>query len=261
MSSLYRNTILFCLHLVVLGSAVWADDPLPRVLLLGDSIRQGYAPYVQSYLAGEADVFAPSDNSRSTANALSGDPYKLLGWLGGEPWDVIHFNFGLHDMEYPNGCTFPPDDPSLYDPLVPLGENPGEYQYNLRQIIDIMRAHSPDAVLLWATTTVVPPGGNRLPTDPPIYNAAAATVMNEYGIVTDDLYSLSVILRQDPAMYPPGYDVHYTVLGYQNLAENVSDSIREVIPEPATICLLAFGGWSLLFRRKRKFVFVYRSLR
>ncbi|MBN1556476.1 MAG: SGNH/GDSL hydrolase family protein [Phycisphaerae bacterium] len=114
-----------------------------------------------------------------------------------------------------------------------------------------MQAHSPDAALIWATTTVVPPDGNRLPTDPPIYNAAAATVMADYGIVTDDLYTLSVELRQDPAMYPPGYDVHYTALGYQNLADHVSESIRTALsPEPATVSLLCLGGLALLRRRK-----------
>jgi acyl-CoA thioesterase-1 len=253
MSPLARKSVLLILGLTIPGFAAWADDPtLPRVLLLGDSIRQGYAPYVQTYMAGEADVFAPSDNCRSTANAMLGDPpgTRLMGWLGGEQWDVIHFNFGLHDMEYPGDCQFPPDDPADYDPLVPLGEDAGEYQYNLRQIIDIMQAHSPNATLVWATTTAVPPDGNRLPTDPPVYNAAAATVMADYGIGTNDLYTLSVELRQNPAMYPPGYDVHYTALGYQNLASQVSDSIRAASPEPATLGIVAVGGLMLIRRKK-----------
>lgn len=251
MPPLYRNAVLFCLGLAILCSLTWAEEPLPRVLLLGDSIREGYAPYVQAAMAGEADVFAPGDNCRSTFNALSGDPQKIVGWLGDDPWDVIHFNFGLHDMEYPGGCVFPPDDPSLFEHYVPLGEQPGEYQYNLRRIIDIVKAHSPDAVLIWATTTAVPPGGNRNPADPPVYNAAAATVMSDYGIVTDDLFTLSVELREDPAMYMPGWDVHYTALGYQNLAAQVSESIRGVIPEPATLGLLAVGGLGVVLRRKK----------
>jgi hypothetical protein len=254
MSSLIRKRIVCLLGVCVLGSGAWAEEPLPRVLLLGDSIRQGYAPYVQSELSGEADVFAPSDNCRSTFNALSDNPTKLTGWLGSEEWDVIHFNFGLHDMEYPGDCEFPPDDPADYDPLVPLGEDSGEYQYNLRQIIDIMQAHSPDAVLVWATTTAVPPGGNRVSTDPPIYNAAAETVMADYGIVTDDLYTLSVELRQNPAMYPPAPDVHYTALGYQNLAGQVSDSIRAVLPEPAGLSLLVIGGLAFVCQKRKTFV-------
>ena len=252
MHSLYRNAILLCLDLVILCSAAWADNPSrPRVLLLGDSIRMGYTPYVQADLADDADVYILEDNCRSTANAMLGDipGTRLRSWLGSEEWDVIHLNFGLHDMEYPEGCQFPPDDLDLYEHYVPLGENPGEYQYNLREIIDIIQAHSPNATLIWATTTAVPPGGNRNPIDPLIYNDAAALVMADYEIPTDDLYTLSVVLRQDPTMCMSGADVHYTALGYQNLANQVTDSIRAVLPEPATCSLLAFGG--LFFCRKR----------
>src|SRR5438552_4159509 len=69
---------------------------LPRVLLLGDSIRLGYAPLVAKKLAGKAEVISPKENGGDTANTL-----KLLDqWLAdGKPL-IVHFNCGLHDLKF-----------------------------------------------------------------------------------------------------------------------------------------------------------------
>ena len=69
---------------------------LPRVLLIGDSISMGYLPHVQRLLKGTAYVEHPAANCRSTAEGLR----DLDNWLGSEGWDVIHFNWGLHDLKY-----------------------------------------------------------------------------------------------------------------------------------------------------------------
>src|SRR5687768_15897261 len=77
------------------------DDPLlPRVLLLGDSISIWYTHPVREALRGRANVHRALEsptafaNCRTTTNTLP----QLDRWLGDKPWDVIHCNWGLHDL-------------------------------------------------------------------------------------------------------------------------------------------------------------------
>src|SRR5690606_1319408 len=70
------------------------DDPrLPRVLLIGDSVSRGYTAAVRKALAGKANVHRAPANCGPTSLGLN----KLDVWLGSGKWDVIHFNFGIHD--------------------------------------------------------------------------------------------------------------------------------------------------------------------
>src|SRR5689334_21790630 len=72
------------------------DEPgLPRILLIGDSISIGYTVTVRTMLAGKANVHRIPENGADTANGLK----KLDAWLGDARWDVIHFNWGLHDLK------------------------------------------------------------------------------------------------------------------------------------------------------------------
>ncbi len=83
--------------------ALVTDDPkLPRVLLIGDSISIGYTVPVRELLAGQANVHRPLTNCGPTTRGLE----QLDGWLGEEKWDVIHFNFGLHDLKYIDPLEF-----------------------------------------------------------------------------------------------------------------------------------------------------------
>src|SRR2546423_11384575 len=72
------------------------DQPgLARVLLIGDSISIGYTATVRKELAGKANVHRIPENGADTANGLK----KIDDWLGDGRWDVIHFNWGLHDLK------------------------------------------------------------------------------------------------------------------------------------------------------------------
>ena len=72
------------------------DDPaLPRVLLIGDSISIGYTVAVREALAGAANVHRIPVNGGDTRRGLE----NLDAWLGEGKWDVIHFNWGLHDLK------------------------------------------------------------------------------------------------------------------------------------------------------------------
>src|SRR5882757_11342750 len=73
------------------------DDPkLPRVLLIGDSISIGYTLDTRELLAGKANVHRIPTNGGPTTSGLA----NLDAWLGEGKWDVIHFNWGLHDLKY-----------------------------------------------------------------------------------------------------------------------------------------------------------------
>jgi len=182
------------------------DEPgLPRVLLIGDSISIGYTLPVRAQLQGKANVHRIPENAATTANGVA----KLESWLGTGHWDVIHFNFGLHDLK-----------------IMDDGKHQVEleaYTANLRQIV--ARLKSTGARLIFATTTPVPDAQQnpmRKAADPPLYNAAARTVMQEAGVEVDDLYSL--VLPRVAEIQRPA-NVHYTDAGYVELAQQVSAAI------------------------------------
>src|SRR3954451_20838131 len=113
------------------------DQPgLPRVLLIGDSISIGYTVPVRRELAGKANLPRIPENGADTVNGLK----KIDSWLGDSKWDVIHFNWGLHDLKVtPDGGR-----------QVPLET----YETNLAALV--ARLQKTGARLIWANTTPVP---------------------------------------------------------------------------------------------------------
>jgi len=123
-----------------------AQDPLPRVLLIGDSISIGYAPFVAELLDGQAEVHHNPGNAAHTGVGLE----KLDEWLGDEPWDVIHFNWGLHDL-----CWRRRSDGAGKDKADGvLTHTPEQYAQNLDVLVRRLEATGAD--LVFATTTPVP---------------------------------------------------------------------------------------------------------
>lgn len=112
---------------------------LSRALLIGDSISIGYTPAVRELLHGKANVHRIPINGGPTTTGLQ----NLDKWLGGAHWDVIHFNFGLHDLKLMESGKHQVELP--------------EYQRNLRDMVATMKKTG--AVLIWASTTPVPEAG------------------------------------------------------------------------------------------------------
>jgi len=85
---------LVLLALVV--TAIQAEEvaPLPKVLIIGDSISIGYTPPLTEMLRGKAEVVHNPGNATHSAYGLK----NLDAWLGDAKWDVIQFNHGLHDL-------------------------------------------------------------------------------------------------------------------------------------------------------------------
>ena len=217
-----------------------SDMPgLPRVLLIGDSISMGYTLDVRAKLKGLANVHHPAENCGPTERGLA----RLDKWLGTNHWDVIHFNFGLHDLKYldDKGNYVEPDKGKQVAP-------PEVYRKNLRELS--LRLQKTGAKLIFATTTPVPPGTlGRIAGDERPYNKVAMEVMKELGIPVDDLggyveaQQLKLPSRPASELPPKGkraesrpgeiqlpFNVHFTPDGYEQLTALVVASIEKELP-------------------------------
>ena len=186
---------------------------LPRILLLGDSIRIGYEQIVTALLDGQAEIVAPSENCTDTRNTLA----KLDSWLDFYRPSAVHWNNGLHDIKHVTGepkCQVEPPD----------------YAANLRAIADKLVSAMPGRVL-WATTTPVievlhnpVKGFDRFNADIDTYNRAARTIMLERKIPITDLHAL---ISADPPRYILASDgVHLTDAGRCATALAVTLTLR-----------------------------------
>jgi acyl-CoA thioesterase-1 len=180
---------------------------LPRVLLVGDSVSIGYTLGVRANLKGKANVHRIPQNGGATEVGLE----KMTAWLGDGKWDVIHFNFGLHDAKYSSETT--------------LRATREQYADNLRKLIAQMKATG--AKLIFATTTPVPKDGVLSPTrrfdSIPERNKVAMQVMQENGVAIDDLYAAVLPVRDKVGR---DNDVHFGPEGYELLAKAVAASIE-----------------------------------
>lgn len=184
---------------------------LPRVLLIGDSISIGYTMPVREALKGKANVHRIPNNGQSTAIGL----LKMDRWLGDKKWDVIHFNFGVHDAKY------------LTETETKV--NKAAYEKNLQEIVKRLKATG--AKLIFATTTPVPevlePPTRRFESIPE-RNEIAVKVMKENGVAVDDLYA--VMLPKQAELQRPK-DVHFLPEGSALLGKAVAASIEAELPK------------------------------
>ena len=187
----------------------WAHAPdtkLPRVLLIGDSVTNGYHNNVDKLLKGKANV----DMLATSANIC--DPALLAQVklaVGDYKHAVIHFNNGLHGWQLSDA----------------------EYEAGLRRLIGLLRQLEPQAKLVWGQSTPI-----VLTTDPATLdpknavvlkrNEVAARVMQELGIPVDDTYSVSV----GHAEYRNAGDgFHYNEQGKTAQAEPVARAISAAL--------------------------------
>lgn len=205
------------------GAMAPVDDVpgLPRVLLIGDSISIGYTLPVREMLKGKANVHRPRTNCGPTTRGLA----EIDNWLGDGKWDVIHFNWGLHDLKYmgPQGQNLA--DPKAADSgqQVPIDE----YEANLRKLVDRLRQTG--AKLIWRSTTPVPEGARgRVVGDSAKYNAVAKKIMDEHEIPIDDQYTFA--LGRLKEIQKPA-DVHFTPEGSRELAKQAVAAIEKALAE------------------------------
>jgi alpha-L-fucosidase len=183
----------------------------PRVLLIGDSILNGYRRAVVTALAGKAAVDAWVNPYHQAADGLA---QKIAEVLTHGPYDVIHFNMGLHGWQ-------------------PGRILEGRFEPLTHALVAALRQGAPRAQLIWASSTPVTVKDHPGAFDPTInpiiveHNRLAAHVMAAMKVPTDDLYSV-LAPHLDLAR---GDQFHWQPPAYTLLAQSVAASITAALPK------------------------------
>jgi hypothetical protein len=195
-----------------LNQATIQDPKRPRVLLIGDSILSGYMAHAIKSLAGKAYVDAwvnPYNQSEHLNNKI------LPEVLAKGPYDVIHFNMGLHGWQ--EGRI----KPGTFEPLT-------------KGYVDAIKAKLPNAKLIWASSTPILLEGEVKKLDPVIngtiveHNRMAAKVMAECGVPVSDFYGL---LADKLELARGGKDkFHWTTPAYKLLGDECVQSVSKALP-------------------------------
>ena len=184
------------------------DDPkLPRGLLIGDSISIGYTAATRKLLKGVANVHRIPTNGGPTTKGLA----SIEKWLGKSRWDVIHVNWGLHDLKYIKGKH-----------QVPLDR----YEQNLGTLLS--RLKKTGAKVIWCSTTPVPEGVSQRRKDSDVleYNTVAEKLAASRGLLHNDLYKFA-LPRLKKIQRPR--NVHFSQEGSRVLAGQVAASVRAAL--------------------------------
>ena len=177
---------------------------MKKILLLGDSRRQGYEPYVRELMAGRAEVHGPAENGRWAGYTLN----SLRFWLDQFPVpDIVHWNCGLWDLgdDYHIGRPF-----SL----------PEEYESAVDRTVIVLRKLFTGVQIIMATT---------MPTTGPdhtgiiAYNNIIKKVAEKYGLPVDDLYAG---FYDKMVTYDRGDHLHLNVEGNTLVAKQVISAIE-----------------------------------
>jgi len=176
-----------------------SDSKLPRILLVGDSICNGYQTLVRDELAGAAYV-----SFYATSKCASDPTYlKALAFMLEEyDYKAIHFNNGLHS----------------------LSSNRAEWKAGLEAALKLIQEKGKGAKIIWASST--PLKDPALTEKAKELNAIAAGVVKDMGIPTDDLFSLMDPLERGK-YWTDTY--HFTEEARRMQAKQVANCVREAL--------------------------------
>ena len=174
-----------------------AKKSLPRVLLVGDSICQGYQGKVRAKLEGKANVTYWASSYCVTSPGY----LRLLAfYLDEAKYDVIHFNNGLHSCETPVA----------------------DYEKSYRAALQLIKKKQPKAKIVWASSTPINAKDARAGKVSQL-NAAARRAAESVGdVAANDLYSLVNPLERKSYWVDTH---HYTEAGYEILASQVVEKV------------------------------------
>lgn len=182
---------------------------MKKILLLGDSIRLGYQPFVKKALEGTAEVVGSEDNGRYAKHTLG----CINLWLNefGSP-DIIHWNNGLWDLHHVQ-----PSD----EAVTPLEE----YLQTLKRIIKILEWTG--ARIIFATTTPISTvAKNKSNDEIREYNEAAIKLSKANNIEINDLNGL---ISKDIDRYICEDGLHLTEEGYQKCSGAIVGMVEKYL--------------------------------
>ncbi|MCA9245550.1 MAG: SGNH/GDSL hydrolase family protein [Planctomycetales bacterium] len=187
MATISRTILLLTILLFPAAIYGQAEDALPRVLILGDSVYRQPAADAAKELKGRVHVVYVSTQSGEVFNTTSALE-RLDALLGERTWDVIHFNVGLGDLVYraPAMRSFR---------ILPIhaggvrANSPEQYERNLRELVARFKATG--AKLIWASTTPIRHSSSNVfeMQSEVQYNAIAANVMADEHVRVNDMYA------------------------------------------------------------------------
>ena len=161
---------------------------MKKIILLGDSTRQGYDNYVKEQLEGTAEVLFPGENCQFALYLFR----HIHDWKNAGNWgenaDLVHWNAGLWDALHLLG----------QEPL----NNLEDYAKTIRRIDGRIRMLFPNAKVVFATNTLGI--DERYGTDffrrnaeIEEYNRYALTALEGTDTVIDDLCEVSREMPQE----------------------------------------------------------------
>jgi lysophospholipase L1-like esterase len=188
---------------------------MKKMWLIGDSIRIGYQPFVQSGMDGIAAVAGPEDNCRFSKYTL----WYVDIWLNefGRP-DLIHWNNGMWDVYRHEG------DNSPFESL-------DGYIANMRQIYEKLKKYG--VPIIYATTTPVKPDHpncrNELIDQ---YNDAIVAMLRAEGVAINDL---NAVIRTKMNDYISEDGMHLTEEGSKACSQAVTDIAKAYFKAERTV--------------------------
>ena len=198
------------------------DNTLPTVLLIGDSISQGYTAPLRTALIGTANVLRAPENCGSSRHGIRKMDIYTQG-IG--KIDVIVFNFGIHDRN----------------------SSPLEYRANLSEVTRKIMAKSSSAIFV-STTPFFPSIresiaiGNVFATFRDWYlhgrgmnevqlNTIARSVSDSFGVNFIDIGSK---VRKDVICNRMPNDLHFPEPCYAVVAEPIAEEVGKVLEQCRT---------------------------
>lgn len=187
----------------------WCDNTtetkLPRVLLVGDSITEGYEATVRDRLKGICYV-----DYLATSYAVDSKMYNTLvrGIVEDSDYEIVHFNHGLHGKHMSKRT----------------------YESKLFQLLKFIEARSN---VILATSTHINTQNNENVEHEwekkiKERNEVILTYAAERGLIVDDLYTVSVQMAVEKRASD---GVHYFDQGYRELASHVIESISKQLKQ------------------------------
>ena len=199
---------------------------MKQILLIGDSIREGYCNQVKELLKDEYEVIFPIENCRSSQTIM----FSLHNWVtltNPEDVEFVHFNCGQWD----SGHVY-----SDKHPVTTLKE----YKKNLGVIIRVLNKLFVNAKIIIATTTPMNPALEneiektfKTPNLSLVLHPRTTKQIIKYNNIVKSVAKKNNVVLNDLYNYTKDWDgshyidvVHYNKESYNELANKIVNLIK-----------------------------------